>query len=81
MSHFGVPDFLLTDFLLTDQGQNFESTLLRVSKTRTNPYHPQSDGLIKRFNHALLSLLSMATKDEHNWDLHLFIGVYAYSVR
>ena len=81
VSQFGVPDFLHTD-----QGRNFESallmavcTLLGVSKTRTSPYHPQSDGLIERFNRTLLSLLSMATKqDEHNWDLHLLLVMLAY---
>ena len=43
---FGVPDVLHTD-----QGRNFESTLLKetclllgVQKTRTSPYHLQSDG-------------------------------------
>ena len=81
VSRVGVPDFLHTD-----QGRNFESallkavcTLLGVSKTRTSPYHPQSGGLIERFNRTLLSLLSMATKqDEHNWDLHLPLVMLAY---
>ena len=32
--------------------------ILRVNKTRATPYHPQSDGLIERFNRTLLSMLS-----------------------
>ena len=81
VSRFGVPDFLHTD-----QGQNFESKLLKagcnllsVSRTRTSPYHPQSDGLMEPFNHTLLSSLSMANRqDEHNWDLHLPLVMLAY---
>ena len=81
VSRFGVPDFLHTD-----QGRNFESALLKavcslfgVSKTRTSPDHPQSDGLIERFNRTLLSLLSMATRQgEHNWDLHLPLMMLVY---
>ena len=45
---FGVPDSLHTD-----QGKNFESALVKeicemlgIKKTRTTPYHPQSDGLV-----------------------------------
>lgn len=40
----------------TDQGRNFGSTLFRelchllnIHKTRTSPYHPQSNGMIERF--------------------------------
>lgn len=38
----------------TDQGRNFEATLIKeirslleIQKTRTTPYHPQSDGMIE----------------------------------
>ena len=51
-SKFGIPQCLLTD-----QGRNFESLLLRkvfqyfgVKKLRTTPYHPQTDGLTERMN-------------------------------
>ncbi|KAL5516762.1 hypothetical protein EMCRGX_G002170 [Ephydatia muelleri] len=45
----------------TDQGKNFEAkiineicALLDIRKTRTTAYHPQSDGLVERFNRTLL---------------------------
>ena len=48
ISRFGAPKYLHTD-----QGRNFESgfikescSLLDIKKTRTSPYHPQSDGNI-----------------------------------
>ena len=65
---FGVPDSIHTD-----QGKNFEAKviqeichLLGVTKTRTTPYHLQSDGLVKRFNRTLLEMLSTAVADEHD---------------
>eukprot|EP00731_Ephydatia_muelleri_P007838 Em0004g176a len=78
---FGVPDSLHTD-----QGRNFEAKVLKevcqllgVKKTRTTPYHPQSDGLVERFNRTLLDMLSMAVKDdERDWDLLLPTLLFAY---
>jgi len=53
--------------LHSDQGRQFESAvmtevcdLLGIEKSRTTPYHPQLDGLAKRYNCTLLSMLGTA---------------------
>ena len=57
--------------LHSDQGrQQFESTLLQdicrilgIHKSHTTAYDPQSDGLVERFNHTLLSMLSTSSQE------------------
>ncbi|KAL5516825.1 hypothetical protein EMCRGX_G002246 [Ephydatia muelleri] len=58
-SRVGVPKEILTD-----QGSNFTSQLLAelyrllgVKGIRTSPYHPQTDGLVERFNQTLKGML------------------------
>ena len=75
---FGAPEQLHAD-----QGRNFESALLckllGITKTRTTPYHRQSDGMIVRFNCTIFNMLStVVLDDEHNWDLHLPTLMMAY---
>ena len=72
--------------LHSDQGTNFESKvfqtmcrLLGINKTRTTAYHPQSDGLVERFNRTIQTMLSMYVReDQADWDVHLPYAMMAY---
>ncbi|XP_053352954.1 retrovirus-related Pol polyprotein from transposon 412 [Clarias gariepinus] len=72
--------------LHSDQGRNFEAEVfaavcerLGVKKTRTTPLHPQSDGLVERFNRTLTTQLAVLTSDrQKDWDEHLPLVLWAY---
>ena len=77
----GVPEEIQTD-----KGSNFTSQLLaelyrflHVHPIRTTPYHPQTDGLVERFNQTLKSMLrKAATEDGKGWDKLLPYLLFAY---
>ena len=81
VSRFGVPSVIHSD-----QGREFESRLfeevcqlLGIEKTRTTPYHFQSDGLVERFNRTLQQMLSaFVNKERDDWDEHLPYVTMAY---
>ncbi len=81
ISRFGVPQILHSD-----QGRQFESalfqrmcSLLGINKTRTTPYHPQSDGQVERFNRTLKVMLSSyVAENQKDWDLHVSHVMMAY---
>ena len=60
----------------SDQGREFENGLMKslccllgCVKTRTAPYHPESDGMVERFNRTCLMMLSMFVNDRRdNWN-------------
>ena len=79
-SRFGLPDVLHSD-----QGRNFESTVLRetlqafgVAKSRTTSYHPQGDGMAERLNRSLLQMLRAFVEKQGDWERYLPLVLYAY---
>ena len=79
--------FSIPEQLHSDQGRQFEGKvmqevckLLRINKTRTTAYHPQSDGLVERLNRTLLHMLA-ATVHEYpgDWDKQLRVVCMAYN--
>ena len=70
----------------SDQGREFENVLMKslcallgCTKTRTAPYHPESDGMIERFNRTCLMMLSMFVNDRRdNWHELLPFIMHAY---
>ena len=90
-----VADLLVDNIILrfgmplvihSDEGREFENglmkslcTLLGGTKTRTAPYHPESDGMIERFNRTCLMMLSMFVNDRRdNWHELLPFVMHAY---
>lgn len=72
--------------ILTDQGTNFTSRLMQqlhqqlgIKALRTTPYHPQTDGLVERFNHTLKNMLRKFVSDTgKDWDKWLPFLLFAY---
>ena len=74
-SRSGIPESLHMD-----QGKQFESglfqelcRLLGIEKTRTTPYHPQSDGLVERANRTFQNVLAAYVSDRQG-DLDCFLA-------
>ena len=80
ISHYVAPYIIHTD-----QGTNFESKLIAelfklydIKKTRTTPYHQQSDRLVEHLNRALVDTISLIAKDAQNtWDLRIKLTLMA----
>ena len=90
-----VADLLVTEFICrygiprqihSDQGRQFESEvfqkiclLFNIDKTRSTAYHPQSNGLVERFNRTLLNMLTKCvSSDQRDWDQKLPFLMLAY---
>ena len=81
ISRVGIPNEILTD-----QGTAFLSKtlkqvygLLGIRGIRTTPYHPQTDGLVERYNRTLKSMLKkFVSANGKDWDQWLPYLLFAY---
>ena len=81
ISRHGVPAELLSD-----RGAAFLSTLVSelcqlmgIHKVNTTAYHPQTDGLVERFNRTLTEMLAKKVeRSGQDWDTHLPFVLFAY---
>ena len=72
--------------ILTDQGSNFMSALLQelyqmlgVKSIRTTPYHPQTDGLVERFNQTLKQMLrKVIDREGRDWNKWVPYVLFAF---
>ena len=80
-SRLGVPDELLTD-----NGSNFTSRLMKrfydltgIHHLKTSAYHPATDGMVERFNKTLKQTLRKLTqKSSDDWDACIPYLMWAY---
>ena len=81
VSRHGVPTEILSD-----RGKAFLSSLMKeavkilgIHQANTTAYHPQTDGLVERFNRTLITMLAKtAKKGGRDWDKHLPYVLFAY---
>jgi hypothetical protein len=81
ISRYGAPERMHSD-----QGSNFESNLMKelaelmdIEKTRTTPYHPESDGIVERLNGSIERMLRCyVDHNQRDWDTKLSLVMSAY---
>jgi hypothetical protein len=72
--------------ILTDRGTHFNNQLLKglmqkfeITHLMSTPYHPQTNGLVERFNRTLIeSLARTASKHLNDWDKFIAPTLFAY---
>jgi hypothetical protein len=75
--------------LLTDRGSHFVNEILRslcqelgVKHKLSTSYHPQTNGLVERFNRTLCETLAKyAGESKDDWDLYLPSTLFAYRTK
>ena len=71
--------------ILSDQGSNFLSDLmtqvteiLGITRLKTSPYHPQTNGMLERFHLTLKSMVRKTADDKREWDTCLPYVCFAF---
>ena len=73
--------------ILSDQGRNFISETVRllcekflIKHKFSSPYHPQTNGMVERFNRTLCESLAKV-KESEDWDLYIPAVLLAYRTK
>jgi len=75
-----------TEIVISDQGREFinqiNEQLFKKFQTQhriSTAYHPQTNGLVERFNQTLQrSLIKMVNSEQNNWDQYIDGVLFAY---
>lgn len=72
--------------ILTDQGTNFLSSLIKnltkkfnIKHFKTTAYHPQSNGSLERSHHVLTEYLKNFISHDNEWDEYIALAMFSYN--
>jgi Integrase zinc binding domain/Integrase core domain len=71
--------------ILSDRGTHFRNKVVNglcekftIKHKLSSPYHPQTNGLVERFNRTLCEALAKVTEEEEKWDQYIEPVLFAY---
>jgi hypothetical protein len=71
--------------ILSDRGTHFRNELVdglcekfEIKHKLSSPYHPQTNGLVERFNRTLCEALAKVSEKENEWDKYIKSVLFAY---
>ena len=71
--------------ILTDRGTHFNNQLInglmerfKIKHLLSTPYHPQTNGLVERFNRILCESLAKLVEQTNEWDKYIAPVLFAY---